>query len=261
MASILSDINTETQLRNILSDFEPITLGEMGKVKLMNRIDTKYVVSVRQLMSILLSMKNNYRVQVAEQQAIAKYRTVYLDTDNAIMYLMHQNGQKIREKIRVRTYVDSSLTFLEVKNKNNHGRTKKTRIKVDSTETLEQNGADAFLADNAWYRLNELSPRLENQFGRITLVDKSMTERLTIDLGVCFLNYKNGCKSALPQIAIVELKREGLKHSFALDVLKNMRIKQASFSKYCIGCALTDSTLKQNRFKPKIRAVQKIFNK
>lgn len=259
MASTSSSINTEALLSSILNSFEPITLDEMGKVKLMNRIDTKYVVSVSQLMSILRCMKDNYRVQIVEQHKIATYRTIYLDTDNATMYLMHQNGQKTREKIRVRTYVDSSLTFLEVKNKNNHGRTKKTRIRVNSAETLAQDGAEAFLASNAWYKLQELSPRLENHFDRITLVDKDMTERLTIDLGISFKNHKNGRETSLPQIAVVELKREGQKPSFALDVLKNHRIQRASFSKYCMGCALTDTTLKQNRFKPKIRAVQKII--
>ena len=260
MATILPDIEKETQLRRILDDFDTISLDEMGKVKLMNRIDTKYVVSVAQLMSILSSMKDNYRIQVVESQEIASYRTVYFDTENAIMYLMHQNGRKTREKIRVRTYVDSALTFLEVKNKNNHGRTKKTRITVQSTETLAQDGADDFLSTNAWYRLSELSPRLENQFGRITLVDKNLTERLTIDLGISFINKKNGRKASLPEIAVVELKREGLKPSFALDVLKNNRIQKASFSKYCMGCALTDDTLKQNLFKPKIRNIHKVLN-
>ena len=83
MATILPDIEKETQLRRILDDFDTISLDEMGKVKLMNRIDTKYVVSVAQLMSILSSMKDNYRIQVVESQEIASYRTVYFDTENA----------------------------------------------------------------------------------------------------------------------------------------------------------------------------------
>lgn len=42
------------------------------------------------------------------------------------MYRMHHCGKKVREKIRVRTYLDTNDTFLEIKNKNNHGRTKKS---------------------------------------------------------------------------------------------------------------------------------------
>ena len=53
---------------------------------------------------------------------------LYFDTDDYEMYRMHHAGRTVREKIRVRTYLDSLDTFLEVKNKNNHGRTKKKRI-------------------------------------------------------------------------------------------------------------------------------------
>ena len=56
------------------------------------------------------------------------------------MYLAHQNGRVIREKIRVRTYVSSGLTFLEVKNKNNKGRTDKKRIRVQGVNSLRQDG-------------------------------------------------------------------------------------------------------------------------
>ena len=33
------------ELAKLLSEFEPITLEKMGKVKLMNRIDTKFVTN------------------------------------------------------------------------------------------------------------------------------------------------------------------------------------------------------------------------
>ena len=52
------------------------------------------------------------------------------DTDDFAMYRIHQSGHTGRQKMRFRTYVSSDLQFLEVKTKNNHGRTKKKRIKV-----------------------------------------------------------------------------------------------------------------------------------
>jgi hypothetical protein len=58
------------------------------------------------------------------------YETTYLDTEGREMFMAHQNGRTVREKIRVRTYKDSGLTFLEVKNKNKqrtHGQETNTR--------------------------------------------------------------------------------------------------------------------------------------
>lgn len=76
------------------------------------------------------------------------------------MYRMHHCGKKVREKIRVRTYLDTNDTFLEIKNKNNHGRTKKKRILVNSLESLhtESERVVPFLAEYAWYKLEEISP-------------------------------------------------------------------------------------------------------
>ncbi len=42
------------------------------------------------------------------------YHTIYLDTPDRDMYVTHQNGRIVREKIRIRTYINSDH-FLEVK--------------------------------------------------------------------------------------------------------------------------------------------------
>ncbi|WP_374693471.1 VTC domain-containing protein [Bacteroides thetaiotaomicron] len=39
------------------------------------------------------------------------YHTIYLDTPDRDMYVTHQNGRIVREKIRIRTYINSDLTF------------------------------------------------------------------------------------------------------------------------------------------------------
>ena len=123
------------------------------------------------------------------------------------MYLAHQNGRVIREKIRVRTYVSSGLTFLEVKNKNNKGRTDKKRIRVQGVNSLRQDGGEEFLRNYAWYELSTLKLLLENHFHRITLVNKAMTERLTIDTGVHFRNRSKIGKSCHHR---TEARRENL---------------------------------------------------
>ena len=102
----------------------------MESVKLMNRIDTKYTVPMSILPSILEAAKEDYFAQEIDGKRIATYDTMYYDTEDMDMYIRHHDRQLVRQKIRVRQYVDSNLTFLEIKRKNNKGRTKKKRIAV-----------------------------------------------------------------------------------------------------------------------------------
>ena len=56
--------------------------------------------------------------------------TLYFDTPDRQMYAEHQRGRKNRQKIRVRRYESSGVSFLEVKRKNNKGRTDKKRMEI-----------------------------------------------------------------------------------------------------------------------------------
>ena len=87
----------------------------MSGIKLMNRTDTKFVATLEQLNNFLLAVQGKYYIQEHNNTRIASYHTVYLDTADYIMYTLHHNGKTRREKIRVRTYLDSKDTFLEVK--------------------------------------------------------------------------------------------------------------------------------------------------
>lgn len=242
----------------LLTAFLPITLEEMSAIRLMNRIDTKFLLSMDDLKRLLRFATGDYLVQEVGGERDIDYHTVYLDTPAQDMYLTHLHGRSVREKIRVRTYVASNLSFLEIKNKNNKGRTDKKRIKVGSLDTLPEDGASGFLKQYALYGLEQLTPQLENNFKRITLVNKARTERLTIDCGICFHNIRNGNTCCLDNVAVVELKRDGRVFSPISRVLNEMHVHPSSFSKYCIGCALTNNRLKQNRLKPKIRRVMKL---
>ena len=65
----------------------------------------------------------------------------------------------------------------------------------------------------------------------------------------------------LDHVAIIELKRDGNVPSPALDILREVRIKRSGFSKYCIGSALTQHTLRRNNFKERLIMISKIENK
>lgn len=241
----------------------PITLEEMSCIKLMNRTDTKFVATFEQLFAFLTEVQGKYFIQVKDNERLAAYHTTYFDTEDYEMYRMHHCGRTVREKIRVRTYMDTNDTFLEVKNKNNHGRTKKKRILVGGVDTLqaEREKVTPFLAQTAWYTLDEVSPVIENWFNRITLVNFAKTERLTIDFNLRFHHLKTDGRDGLNRVAIIELKRDGNVPSPALEIIRKLRITRSGFSKYCIGTALTHKGLKRNNFKERLRMIERMENK
>ena len=241
----------------------PITLAEMSGIKLMNRTDTKFVATIEQLHRFLAAVHGKYYIQDIDGKRIASYHTTYYDTDDYQMYSMHHAGRQVREKIRIRTYLDSDDTFFEIKNKNNHGRTKKKRISIATTSTLhdEREAVVPFMEKHAWYAIDEISPVIENWFNRITLVNFDKTERLTIDFNLRFHHLKSDGNDQLQRVAIIELKRDGNVPSPALDILREVRIKRSGFSKYCIGSALTNSELKRNNFKERLTMIKKMENK
>ena len=185
----------------ILNQYEPITLEDMKEIRLMNRIDTKFVTTVPVLRQLLDIAREDYFVQETGGLRISPYYTLYFDTDDCKMYQVHEAGHLVRQKLRIRSYVDAGLNFLEVKTKNNHGRTKKKRMAMEGFDALNPDHAirferqndqfvayDDFLQSYLRYDPQSLTEQLENRFDRITLVNKGKTERLTIDSNLRFHN-------------------------------------------------------------------------
>lgn len=250
----------KTKLTTLLSDFEPITLQKMGKVKLMNRIDTKFVTNVHKLVQLLPLLKDNYYVQAVDGVSMNGYHTLYFDTTDYSMYLNHHGGRKRRQKVRMREYMDTGDFFLEVKRKSNKGRTKKKRIQIPDLQNYDKSEAGEFLERESWFKYEDLMPHLENRFERTTLVNKAGTERLTIDTSLSFHNCVTGNDKEMNGLVIIELKQDGNYPSYVRPLLRELRIFPTGFSKYCIGSALTNPMLKKNRFKEKLVMVNKLLN-
>lgn len=250
-----------TTLQEALAALAPISLEEMSAVKLMNRVDTKYIAHRNSLVPLLYNMREKYYVQEIEGKRICPYHTIYLDTFDTKMFVDHHNARKVRQKIRIREYVDSNLFFFEIKNKNNRGRTKKKRITLESMEVYKDDTLSAFMEKYAKYHYDDLLPQLENFFDRITLVNKAKTERLTIDCNLRFHNLQTHQEADLSPIIVIELKQDGNARSESRAVLNDMRIHPYRISKYCIGSVLTNPALKSNRFKQKLHDINKLINK
>lgn len=122
------------------------------------------------------------------------------------MFAQHQRGRKARQKIRLRVYENSGTAFLEIKDKDNRGRTDKKRIPAGGAGEDIMPYSD-FIRAHSRYMPESLAPQVRNRFWRITLVNRLLTERLTIDTGLCFHNLSTGCGCSLEGLVIIELKR------------------------------------------------------
>ena len=118
------------RITEALNSFDPITLIEMDRVKLMNRVDTKFAFSTVQLLDLLPELEKYYSILEIEGTRTPFYESLYLDDSGFTFFKDHHNGRTNRFKVRFRKYVESNLIFLEIKHKYK-GRTDKRRIKVD----------------------------------------------------------------------------------------------------------------------------------
>ncbi len=242
----------------ILESFKTISLKETGKVRLMNRIDTKYVTTYDKIIELLRLLSPNYLIQQIDGRCNMPYYTKYFDTPDTQMFYQHERGKKNRQKVRIRLYEDSKIPpFIEIKTKNNKGRTRKNRVSMRAGSDLTH--YDNFFNLFSQYNPASLIPQIENHFYRITLINKEMTERITIDTHLYFHNYLTGRHLSMDNIGIIEWKRDGRNCKSGLEeTLRSLRIHPTGFSKYCIGMALTNPSLRQNRLKEKLRMVGRL---
>jgi hypothetical protein len=242
---------------DLFDGFQPISLDEMNNVKLLDRMDRKFMFHIRHLQDILFLAKDDYYILEIAGKRSARYETTYFDTPDYEMFTKHHNGKLNRYKVRFRSYVDSNVNFFEIKFKSNKGRTIKKRIRLkDNNWTLEGDTAD-LLERKSPYKSSDIIPAIQVNYTRITLVNKNMKERLTIDLG---LNFEHGeKKAAFPSLIIAELKQDRSGESAFMNIMQTKRIKQASMSKYCLGIASTVNNIKLNNFKAKVRYVNQLF--
>lgn len=240
-----------------LSQYTPISLSKMNDVALLDRTDTKYVLSVATLQQIMPQLVGAYSALDINGQRRSHYQTLYFDSPEFALYRRHHAGILDRYKVRSREYVDSQLAFLEVKHKTNKGRTIKNRMQTPELATWLSSEAYEFLDRTYPYDADELEPKLWVEYTRTTLVSRHRKERVTCDLDLCYAG--NGRTVSLPHIAIVEVKREGFYHHSDMErQLHAHQVHATGFSKYCVGISLLYPGVKHNNFKPKLRFVERL---
>lgn len=242
----------------LLEAFDSITLAEMAGAALLDRMELKYVMPQRTLIRVLSSLSADYRVLTVAGQRLSHYRTLYFDTPDLALYRRHHAGAPERYKVRAREYVDSHAAFFEVKHKTKPRHTVKSRIPTAGLVTTLGGPSADFLEGVCPYAADELAARLWNRYTRITLVSKWRPERVTLDLDLSFSWDGQGVR--LPGLVVAEVKYQGA--IYASDFVRRMRelhVRGASFSKYCIGISLLYPQEKHNRFKAKHQLIARLM--
>ncbi len=245
-------------LQYLLDNFQTVSLDELDKVKLLDRQDTKFVFNQIQLPLILEKIIPFYRILKINNNLVFTYETTYFDTDDFIFYNQHHNENRKRFKVRFRKYSSNNKLFFEIKIKNNKNRTVKKRLLVDEmNECLGEQERDLVSAIIG-LPADQLAPKLDLEFSRITLTDNSFNERLTIDTN---LSVKNGTRSKIfNQMVISEIKQKKYNpKSDFIQILRELKIQEMRFSKYCMGMLHVNKEIKYNRFKPKLLQINKII--
>jgi len=245
-------LNIESKLET----FDSISLTEMDTVRLMDRVDTKFALSIDELPDLLEKLKDLYSIVDINGLRMPTYESMYFDDEKFSFFNAHHNGREERFKVRIRNYVESGLFFLEVKHRQK-GRVIKKRMRLSGFQKElspeSEEFVDAIVKENG-----QLHASMMNCYRRITLVDLNRKERLTIDIELSF-SWEDK-RQEYHRLVILELKQKRFdRHGQFNQIMRSMGKRPYRLSKYCIGSlSIYKGKLKHNMFKEKMLKIEKI---
>ncbi len=242
-----------TPLTRATDSLIPVALTELNQAQLHDRVESKVILAEVDLPEAIERLAGEYRVMEHEDSRVQRYRNDYFDTSDLRNYHEHHNQNGRRVKVRYLSLIHSDLTFFEVK-RSIHGRTVKER-RASCPSQQELSPADAtFFFRTTGLRPSLLQPSVSISYDRILLVKQDLSERVTVDINLEFAH--GGNVATAPGLAICEFKQPRLDlRSPAIEALDR---RPQMFSKYCIGLASCDSSLRRNRFKKVFRNLEAI---
>ena len=237
----------------------PVGLEELNaEAALQTRVDRKYVVPTA-LVRQLLATFSSAEVRVLEMNGARSfaYDSVYFDTAGLDSYLLAAHGRRRRYKVRTRTYVDSAVSFLEVKTEGAREATVKERIPYHLADRgrLTAEGMDyvreTLTAAVGSVPAGSLEPVIETRYHRATLYLPESGSRATIDTDVTWQR-PGGQSWVLDEAVILETKSGSAagpldRHLWAHGV------RPARISKFATGRAALRPELPANRWNRTLR--------
>ena len=80
-----------TNVQHIISGYNSISLSDMDNVKLMNRVDTKFVFNKEKFPDLLERLQKYYFILEINGNRTHSYKSLYFDTDDRKFYHDHHN--------------------------------------------------------------------------------------------------------------------------------------------------------------------------
>ena len=220
---------------------------------MLTRVDRKYVVSRDQLALMLTRLPRETRALEIDGRRTFGYESTYFDTADLITYRAHLQKRRRRYKVRYRCYLDSGDEFLEVKYKGARGVTLKERqpmvgLQPGSARDRLDGAARGFVSqvvDRAYgLRVpDDLAPIVTTRHQRSTFLS-SDASRFTVDVALSFGDLH---RSAWLRDDYAILESKSVDGGAAVDrMLKDLRIRPLSVSKYCLAVAALRPDLTSN---------------
>lgn len=244
------------EIEKTLKIFNPINLEDMDRVRLMNRVESKFVFRNDQLPYFLTLAKDHYKILEIKGKRTNLYNSLYFDTLQNTLYLNHHNGKADRYKVRYRLYENTNDCFFEIKHKTAKNRTIKNRIRATEIDSSISKIGEKFIMEQSDLDPTSLKPMIQVFYTRITLVNYIENERITFDYNLSY--QKNGEIIDIPHLVICEMKQYKSFPSPFSKIMADHHVRRDAISKYCLGVIKLNKSIKYNNFKAKLMYINKL---
>lgn len=230
-----------------LDRMDGVGLDELDqRAALLVRQDNKYLVPEPALWSLLADLRDSYDVLEIDGERAFGYDSVYFDSAALALHRAHVQGRRLRWKVRTRQYVDSGLTYQEVKLKGLRGQTVKVRQRCEAHDHGRVTPALVALVERSLAEHHQaglpftLQPTAGVRYDRTTLVSRTGIERVTVDRHIDATDPSGRPVGHLRRtLALLEVKTERGRGSADL-ALRARRQHPVQMSKYGCAIALAD---------------------
>ena len=250
-------MSAERALTDATLRMRPITLEEvMATAELQTRFDRKYVVPIGVFATVVDQMSDQLSVLQIGDLRLFRYESVYFDTPELAAYHQHAHGRRRRVKVRTRAYLDSGDCVLEFKSVGGRGETIKERYpyQLASRHILDAE-AHALALERLGHAIRTPALRqvLTTTYHRATMVDPTLSARVTCDVNLRFVGSAGQRHGPLEGFVVLETKTVGSESPID-RALRRLGSRPLSLSKYGAGMAVLDPRLPANRWNRELRA-------
>lgn len=248
-----------------LTTLPDVTLRELDEAAaLQHRRDHKYVLTPAQGAALTreLAGVGGRRVLEIDGRRTFRYESTYFDTDHLELYRAAVQGRRQRAKVRIRRYVDTGSTFLEVKLRDKRGMQQKHRMAIERPALRLDVDMRRFVDSLVGPILGvgfakTLRPTSITRYRRTTILHDASATRATFDTDlVCFdIRPREPGKSspAMSLDAIILESKSGSGNADLDRMLWGRGLRPVKISKYCTGLAALDPELPSNRWNRTLR--------